>query len=264
MPVTFTVSTGSGVFHFTVEDSLASQSFVFHVPAAPTSVELDKNEWILKTVEQVVTNPTFNKGVLLVNGVSGASYRTEITTACQDKAFWGDYTIDFWDTFASGPAGGYPSTLPAPIGRDSATTTRDVVLSALSPKVTRVTAGLDAGEVRLTWPHLSPNTGYELHRGADPYFAPESGTRVAAFSANHPPAAGESLSHRDAESGAGDAKTNNFYVVVATNAAGAAALSGRTGEFDFAIVTPESQSCAVYGETPGSCPHPSDEHRIRM
>ena len=62
-----------------------------------------------------MSNPTFNHGILLVNGVDWASYGTEITTAYADSAFWNDNPITFWDTFAA-PAGGYPANLPAPLG----------------------------------------------------------------------------------------------------------------------------------------------------
>ena len=115
MPVDVTVTTASGSTTFVVDDSLASQAFVLHVDAAPTVVQVDKDGWILKSLETVVANPTFERGVLLVNGVDWATYGTEITSAYTDKAFWGDYTIDFWDAFAT-PSGGYPATLPAPLG----------------------------------------------------------------------------------------------------------------------------------------------------
>ena len=115
MPVDVTVTTVSGSATFVVDDSLASQTFVLHVDAAPTVVEVDKDGWILKSLETVVANPTFERGVLLVNGVDWASYGTEITSAYTDRAFWGDYAIDFWDAFAA-PAAGYPAALPAPLG----------------------------------------------------------------------------------------------------------------------------------------------------
>jgi len=51
----------------------------------------------------------------VVNGVDWASYGAEITTAYTDQAFSGAYAIDFWDTFQA-PGGGYPGTLPAPLG----------------------------------------------------------------------------------------------------------------------------------------------------
>jgi hypothetical protein len=60
-------------------------------------------------------DPAFDRGVLLVNGVDWNAYGNEIYSAYQDKAFWGDYPIDFWDHFDA-PEGGYPPTLPAPLG----------------------------------------------------------------------------------------------------------------------------------------------------
>jgi hypothetical protein len=115
LPVDVTVTTGSGATTFVVQDSSATQQFVLHTTDAPSSVQIDKDGWILKELDQTVTNPTFEKGVLLVNSVDWATYGTSITNAYNAKAFWGPYTIDFWDVFGT-PSGGYPSTLPTPIG----------------------------------------------------------------------------------------------------------------------------------------------------
>lgn len=115
MPVDVRVQTVAGPRDFVVPDSLASQTFTLHVDAAPTSVEIDPDEWILRQLELEVTNPAFDRAVLVVNGVDWGTYGTEITTAYTDKAFQGDYTIDFWDHFPA-PAAGYPGVLPAPLG----------------------------------------------------------------------------------------------------------------------------------------------------
>jgi hypothetical protein len=115
MPVDVTIETANGSQTFVVQDSQASQQFVLHVEELPTGVRVDKDNWILKTVEEPVVNPPFDRGVLLVNGVDWGSYADEIVSAYTDKAFWGDYQIDFWDNFNE-PPGGYPVTLPAPLG----------------------------------------------------------------------------------------------------------------------------------------------------
>lgn len=115
MPVDVTISTASGQTTFVADDSLASQVFVLHVADEPTAVEIDKDDWILKSMESVVANPTFERSLLLVNGVDWATYGSEITTAYTDHAFSGDYPVDFWDNFDT-PAGGYPAALPAPLG----------------------------------------------------------------------------------------------------------------------------------------------------
>ncbi len=115
MPVDVTVTTTAGPVTFVVQDSLASQQFVLHVNDPPTDVEIDRDGWILKTVENPVTDPQLDRAVLLVNGVDWANYGTEITSAYEDRAFWGNYSIDFWDVFPA-PGGGYPSTVPAPLG----------------------------------------------------------------------------------------------------------------------------------------------------
>ena len=115
MPVDVVIETASGSTTFVVDDSLASQDFVLHVDEAPLSVRIDPDDWILKSIQTVVANPPFDRSVLVVNGVDWSTYGTEITTAYDDKTFWGDYGIDFWDNFST-PAGGYPAALSAPLG----------------------------------------------------------------------------------------------------------------------------------------------------
>ncbi|TSA14326.1 T9SS C-terminal target domain-containing protein [bacterium] len=119
MPIDITVRTLAGDTTFVVYDSLQTQSFQFTVKAQVTSVTLDKDNWILKDPALPVTNPTFDRGILLVNGVDFPTYTTEITSAYVDKAFSGKFLTAFWDCFATAPTGGYPATLPAPIGRGS-------------------------------------------------------------------------------------------------------------------------------------------------
>jgi hypothetical protein len=115
MPVDVTIEMGASSQTFVVDNSLASQDYQFHVDEAPTGLSIDKDGWILKQVQAPIVNPPFDRGILLVNGVDWGTYGSEITSAYLDKAYWGDYTIDFWDVFAT-PPGGYPSTLPAPLG----------------------------------------------------------------------------------------------------------------------------------------------------
>lgn len=116
MPVDVTVEFASGDSTFVVWDSLATQSFSLTVDSEPVAVRIDKDNWILRTVDEPITNPTFHRGVLLVNGVDIDVYGTEIRTAYADSAFSGDHPFTFWDCFPSAPAGGYPAELPAPIG----------------------------------------------------------------------------------------------------------------------------------------------------
>lgn len=67
------------------------------------------------TITSYDVDLTFSKNSLLVNGVHWDTYGYEIRDAYTAKAFWGNNAIDFWDVFDE-PSGGYPSTLPAPIG----------------------------------------------------------------------------------------------------------------------------------------------------
>jgi len=107
---------GGGTLDFTVDNWQASQQYVIAVPGPVAGLQLDPEDWILKRVQEPIVNPTFAEGTLLVNGIDWASYGTELTSAYQDRAFWGNLEISFWDCFAE-PAGGYPATLPEPLGR---------------------------------------------------------------------------------------------------------------------------------------------------
>ena len=115
MPINLRVTTDQGVQDFWVDNSLALTEYEFEVTGTAEGVAIDPDGWILKRVETQVTNPTFLAGILLVNGVDWDTYSPEIQNAYLAEAFWGDNPIDFWDTFAE-PGGGYPGTLPAPIG----------------------------------------------------------------------------------------------------------------------------------------------------
>lgn len=119
MPIDVTVHMlGGSDTTLVVSNTMAAQSFTLTVEGEPVSIELDKDDWILKEVEEPLVNPTLDGGILLVNGVSWTTYGAEITTAYEDSAFWGRYAISFWDCYAE-PAGGYPSTLPVPMGHGS-------------------------------------------------------------------------------------------------------------------------------------------------
>ncbi len=115
MPIQLRVATTGGAVDFTVENSQVVEDFVLTVPGTAESVVLDPDRWILRQVRTEVTNPTFDKGILLVNGVHWDSYGAEIYSAYADSSFWGDNPITFWDCFPA-PDSGYPANLPAPIG----------------------------------------------------------------------------------------------------------------------------------------------------
>ncbi len=116
MPIEISVTTTAGDETFQIENAaLASEVFTLHTAGEPTSVALDPNHWILRQVNAPLPEPAFDRSLLLVNGVDWATYGTEISTAYQDRAFTGNYPTDFWDIFEA-PAGGYPTTLPVPLG----------------------------------------------------------------------------------------------------------------------------------------------------
>ncbi len=120
MPIPVRVITDQGSEDFTVQNSQAFESYELQVSGTVEAVLLDPDKWILRQLRTTVTNPTFESGILLVNGVDWDTYDPEIHNAYEAKAFWGDNDIDFWDTFAA-PSGGYPSTLPEPIGNGAVT-----------------------------------------------------------------------------------------------------------------------------------------------
>ena len=115
MPIQVTVTTAAGETTLVVEDSLAVQNFALIVDDEPVALEIDKDEWILRMISEEIADATFDRGILLVNGVHWSTYGTEITSAYEDSAFWGSLPVSFWDCFDA-PAGGYPSTLPEPLG----------------------------------------------------------------------------------------------------------------------------------------------------
>jgi hypothetical protein len=115
MPIDVTITTVDYETTLVVWDSLQIQSFQLTVSSEPIGVTLDKNNWILKRAPEPIVNPTFDQGILLVNGVSFDVYGSEIWNAYENKVFRGNKPVSFWDCF-SPPVDGYPSTLPEPMG----------------------------------------------------------------------------------------------------------------------------------------------------
>ncbi len=105
---------GGGTEEFVVDNAMAHEEYVLNLSAPATSVDIDPDSWILRRVEEPIVDPTFSEGILLVNGVDWQTYG-ELFPAYENKAFWGDLEISFWDCFPE-PPGGYPSTLPEPLG----------------------------------------------------------------------------------------------------------------------------------------------------
>jgi hypothetical protein len=103
-----------------------------------------------------------------------------------------------------------------------------------TPAAPTTSIELDSDQVTLTWQHVLPNTAYAIHRGTNPWFTPEPATLRETVNWPFP----EALIHEDSASGTGDAAINHFYAVLGLNAAGNSAVSNRTGEFDFELVTP--------------------------
>jgi hypothetical protein len=115
MPIDITVATSSGDTTVVVWDSLQTQTFSFSVSAEPVEIELDRNDWILKTINLPFTDPAFDQGILLVNGLPFDASFIDAWGAYNSRAFWGDYPISFWDCFEI-PLEEYPPSLPEPLG----------------------------------------------------------------------------------------------------------------------------------------------------
>ncbi len=113
MPLDIEVTTASGTQTFVAWDSVQSDTFSFEINEYPDSVEIDPENWVLKTVRQKIINPPLDSGVLLVNGLSWNI--PQVVDGYKNKAYWGSVDIDFWD-LDNPPATGYPATLPIPLG----------------------------------------------------------------------------------------------------------------------------------------------------
>jgi aminopeptidase N len=117
MPLDILIQTVSGDTTLAVWDSLATQDFAFTIPNEPTGLQLDPNNWVLCTKKELprIGNPTFDRGILVVNGVNFNQYGLEAWGAYQDSVFWGDHQITFWDGLDETGLG-YPPNLPEPLG----------------------------------------------------------------------------------------------------------------------------------------------------
>lgn len=99
----------------TVWNDQPTQQWTFSFPAKPELMQVDPDNWILKRVIEKVKNPTFDKGVLVVNGVdwSVPAYTADLALAFADSAFSGGLPYTLWDIF---PQPDYPEGMPQPIG----------------------------------------------------------------------------------------------------------------------------------------------------
>jgi len=113
MPLDIEVTTASGSQIFVAWDSVQSDTFSFKLNEYPDSVEIDPENWVLKTVRQKIIAPPLDSGVLLVNGLSWRI--NEVVEGYENKSYWGEIDIDFWD-LSDPPSTGYPATLPEPLG----------------------------------------------------------------------------------------------------------------------------------------------------
>ena len=100
-----------------VQNNQAVQQWSFTLGKKPELVQLDRDNWILKRVIEKIVNPTFDKGILVVNGIDWDEevYRDDLETAFRDSVYTGGAAYTLWDLFPD-PASGYPEGVPAPIG----------------------------------------------------------------------------------------------------------------------------------------------------
>ena len=149
MPIDVRVEyAGGGSEDFVVDNSQAHEEYVLTLTEPATVAALDPDDWILKRIEEPVVDPTFDRGILLVNGVEWGTYGNEIWNAYMSQAFWGDLEIDFWDCFNE-PGGGYPETLPPAEGHGR------VPSSTLGSYETLIWVGNDYGGDLSCWINTS-------------------------------------------------------------------------------------------------------------
>jgi aminopeptidase N len=117
MPIDLTFRFDTGDTTIVIHNNTETASYSFTFPRKPKSVLLDKDDWILKKVVQPIVHPTFDKGILLVNGLDWdvSSYTADAKSAYADSVFTADKPFTFWDIFAN-PSAGYPANMPAPFG----------------------------------------------------------------------------------------------------------------------------------------------------
>ncbi len=117
MPIDITFQLAGRDTTVVIRNNTALATYTFVLPEKPRTVQLDKDNWILKQVVTPIANPTFDKGILLVNGVDWdvEAYTTEIKNAYADSIFTGNKPYTFWDLFPD-PDAGYPANMPAPAG----------------------------------------------------------------------------------------------------------------------------------------------------
>ncbi len=132
MPIDVRVHLTTGeTVDLVVDNREMAQQYTLSVPAPVDYVELDPDGWILRRIAEPIEAPAFDQSTLLVNGFHWGTYGQPLRDRYEQRAFWGDLEIDFWDCFGE-PAGGYPSTLPSPLGHGRVPSTvlgryRDVI-----------------------------------------------------------------------------------------------------------------------------------------
>jgi hypothetical protein len=68
----------------------------------------------MKETSEKIIEPALNQGILLVNGIDWI-IGDKLFNSYENKAYWGNAQISFWDIFDA-PADGYPESLPDPAG----------------------------------------------------------------------------------------------------------------------------------------------------
>ncbi len=111
MPLDIRITSAEGETTFVIWDSLKTQQFSFTVDSEPSNLELDPGNWVLKKIEQPFENPSFEKTLLLVNGIAFDVYGDEIYNAYQNMSFLNEFDFDFWDCMET-PTKPYPTILP--------------------------------------------------------------------------------------------------------------------------------------------------------
>jgi hypothetical protein len=118
MPVPVYIRFANGMdTTFTVWNDQAVQQYQYSFPSKPDFVQIDPDNWILKRVIEKLKNPTFDKGILVVNGNDWGveAYTADLEAAFADSVYSGGLPYTLWDIFPRG-TGNYPAGVPEPIG----------------------------------------------------------------------------------------------------------------------------------------------------
>ena len=117
MPVDVRVTyAGGATADFVAQTSQASESFSLPVAGQVDFVQIDPDDNILCKVRSQISDPTFHRGVLLVNGVHWGLQNSVLEQAYAAEVYTGTLPYTFWDAFYPWDGTYPPLGMPEPLG----------------------------------------------------------------------------------------------------------------------------------------------------